>query len=403
LTKFEFPASQVDPGTLPAPLLTSEPDSFAQNTFKDRIPRIIEETIELNSFPGHIRGVLEALRAEIRGGTIRALREATPDRVFWDQASRPYLGRTWLDVPWFWAEAFCYRRLLEATRYFQPGAWQAFDPYAAIKQTEWEAEAAPKSVNAALQDLPPDLEAGFESMLHASLWGNRTDLSYNVAAHVGGAARLEDERANLLVDDSARIWEFLQAQPRHRLGIITDNVGTELLMDLALVDLLLRENLVGQIVLHLKPQPYFVSDAMPSDVEEGLKALALGGQAAQALGDRVRMHLESGHLQLYTHWCYATSLFYFQLPGDLRAELAGTDLVFLKGDVNYRRLVGDLHWPSTTPFDRATAYFPTPVVSLRTMKAELIVGLRPGQAERLQGQDPRWMVNGRRGVIQARF
>jgi hypothetical protein len=37
------------------------------------------------------------------------------------------------------------------------------------------------------------------------------------------------------------------------------------------------------------------------------------------------------------------------------------------------------------------------------MKAELIVGLQQGQADQLREQDPEWMVNGRRGLIQARF
>lgn len=400
MSTFEMPSLEVDSRVLPPPLLTSEPDSFAYRTFKVRIPRIVEEVIELNSFSSDVCTALADLRREIVSGTIRGLREMTPDKAYWDSVSRPYIGRTWLDVPWYWAEAFFYRRVLEATYYFQPGAWLNFDPYAAIKQTEWEPEAAPSSVNATLDELPPDLRGGFVRLLYASLWGNRTDLSYNVAAQVGQSRQLEDERPNLLVDDSARLWEYLRAEPRRRLALITDNAGTELLMDLALVDFVLSEGLAEQIVLHLKPQPFFVSDAMPVDVEAGLKALAPGGDAARALGERVRMHLEKGRLHLRTHWFYATSLFYFQLPEDLRAELAATDLVILKGDVNYRRLLGDAHWPSTIAFDRAIAYFPVPLVTLRTLKAELIVGLGAGQAERLREQDADWMVNGRRGVIQ---
>jgi hypothetical protein len=117
----------------------------------------------------------------------------------------------------------------------------------------------------------------------------------------------------------------------------------------------------------------------------------------------LRSYQESRRLGLRTHWHYATSLFYFQLPNDLRTRLASMELVILKGDVNYRRLVGDVHWPPTTPFERATAYFPAPLVALRTMKAELIVGLGEGRAEQLRKDDPEWMVNGRRGLIQARL
>ena len=47
----------------------------------------------------------------------------------------------------------------------------------------------------------------------------------------------------------------------------------------------------------------------------------------------------------------------------------------MKGDLNYRRLVGDRLWPPTTPFADVTAYFPGPVAALRTLKSDVIVGL----------------------------
>ena len=403
MSPFEIPSSQVDLQTLPPLILTSEPDSFAQRTFAIRIPRIIEETIEMNSFPDDVRSALEKLRMEILNGTVCALREKTSDKAFWDHMSNPYIGRTWLDIPWYLGEAFMYRRILEATRYFLPGPTYGIDPYAATKATEWKPEAAPRSVNLLLEEAPPEAGARFERLLHASLWGNRTDLSYNVAAQVGRAARLEDERSNLLVDDTQQVWEYLIRKPDRRLGIITDNAGTELLMDLALIDFILSEGLAERVDLHLKPQPFFVSDAMPDDVQAGLDSLAGDGDRARALAERVRSHLANQRMGLRTHWHYATSLFYFQLPADLHAELASMDLVILKGDVNYRRLVGDVHWPPTTPFEQATAYFPAPLVALRTMKAELIVGLDEGQAEGLSKKDPEWMVNGRRGLIQSRL
>jgi hypothetical protein len=89
------------------------------------------------------------------------------------------------------------------------------------------------------------------------------------------------------------------------------------------------------------------------------------------------------------------------MPDDLYGDLASADLVIAKGDANYRRLVGDAHWPPTASFRRATAYFPAPLVTLRTLKSELILGLRVGDAERLQALDPQWRVNGKRGVVQA--
>jgi hypothetical protein len=42
---------------------------------------------------------------------------------------------------------------------------------------------------------------------------------------------------------------------------------------------------------------------------------------------------------------------------------------------------------------------PSPFLALRTLKAELIVGLEEGQAERLAAEDPDWRINGRRGLV----
>lgn len=403
VTTFELPPMLVNPEDLPPVIKTSDPDSFAHDTLKRRIPQMVMETIQLNAFPADIRRALTELHAELTGGLIRGLQEATPDKTFWDEVSRPYLGRTWLEAPWYWAETFCYRRILEATGYFQPGPWQGVDPFQPQKATEWAPHAAPSLVETTLRRLPADRAARFQQVVYASLWGNRIDLSYNVSAQLGRSRQMMDEQSNLLVDHSAQVWQFLRQQPGCHLALIADNAGSELLMDLVLIDFLLGEKIAARLDLYLKPQPFFVSDALPQDVEAGLKALDHGGDQARALQERLRGYLQEGRLSLRTHWFFPTSLFYFQLPADLYGALKAVDLVFLKGDANYRRLVGDAHWPPTAPFETVTAYFPTRLVALRTLKAEVVVGLLPGEAERLQAQDPQWRVTGQRGLIQRKF
>ncbi len=403
-TGFHLPASLIDTTSLPPPILTSEPGSFAQDTLRRRIPAILQEAIDLNpDFDLPMRRGLDELRTELRSGRIRGLREDAPDVALWNEVSAPYFGRSWLDVPWYWAEAYFYRRLLEATGYFREGRWRGFDPFGAKKRTEWAADAAPAAVEALLAGLPDDPAIRFKQLFHASLWGNRTDLSYMVAAHLGGTANSHAERENLLADDTAATWERLWAKRPSRIAIMADNTGTELLMDLALIDFLLEAGLAKEVRLYLKPQPFFVSDAMTTDVKAGLDALQAGGKAARALANRTEDALERRDLALIEHWFSTTSLFYYQLPDDLLAELAGMELVIFKGDVNYRRLLGDAHWPPTAPFADAVSYFPAPLVALRTLKGEIIAGLAPGQAERLAVEDPAWLVNGRRGVIQARL
>jgi len=379
---------------LPPLLLTSEPGSFAQKTFQTRIPRIIDEVIAVNDYPLHIVDALRALRTEIVSGTVQLLREETEDREFWNAQARAYLGRTWLDLPWYWAEAFFYRRLLEAVEYFCEGDFYRRDPYAPIKRAELQVDRAPRAVNEMLEHLPHETEHAFHALARASLWGNRADLSMR------GLIVSNTTDAALLVDDRARVWEFMQ-RARGRVDMLADNTGTELGFDLALVDFLLRTQLAREIVLHLKPQPTFVSDATIQDVGEMLDALGkTDAPALRQLAQRLAIALSEGRLVLSDHPFWVTGFFFHDMPDDLRATLARATLVVCKGDANYRRLIGDCHWDSTTRFETAVAHFPTAVVALRVLKSEVIVGLRAGQVEQLSAQDPAWWVNGSRGVIQ---
>ena len=99
-------------------------------------------------------------------------------------------------------------------------------------------------------------------------------------------------------------------------------------------------------------------------------------------------------------------------------ELAELSLVVAKGDANYRRLLGDRHWPSATslhdiiepwwPRRRETAsnvFHETHVtlVALRTTKSAIICGVDDATVAALDAEDPRWLVNGAWGLIQGVF
>jgi hypothetical protein len=387
--------------SLPPVLMTNKPGSFAYRTFAERHPRILKNIIAWNDYPAELSVALHALSDELTQGVIQPLCEEAPDQEFWNNSAREHLGKSWLDVPWYWAEAFFWRRILEAVRYFQPGEFYRRDPYARQKLGELEPDAAPRALLAVLRHLRPNATDAFQTLNHASLWGNRADLSYaEVRDDRNGKLALERERANILVDDTARVWDFLQT-PRARTDFICDNAGPELLFDLALTDFLLRVGRAEKIVWHVKPQPFFVSDTMIPDVHIALDALANSAERElQQLAARLWSALDAARFVLLDHPFWVTGLFFHAMPVDLKANIAQADMVISKGDANYRRLVGDCHWDPTTPFETAAGYFPTTLVAMRTLKAELIVGLPKGESERLQAEDPAWLVNGKRGVIQ---
>jgi hypothetical protein len=122
--------------------------------------------------------------------------------------------------------------------------------------------------------------------------------------------------------------------------------------------------------------------------------------ALEALGHRLQRHVDAQRLWLRPDPFWTRCLGFRALPPALQEELAQADLVVLKGDVNYRRLLDDRHWPHTTPLEAAAADIPRPFLMLRTLKGEIMVGLAPGQAEALAAKDPQWLINGKRGICQ---
>lgn len=382
----------------PPPLMTSDPGSFARHTILERKPQIIRQVIQDNAYPPDIVHALDALREEIAAQPLQPLREPAADTAGWNSALAAYAGKTWLELPWYFAETFFYRKLLEATRYFQSGAQR--DPFK-IQKDQQIAGDIQRLAGEWEQFSGLEAQALFEVLLHSCLWGNRTDLSnFTVKVKARGGLAARQERHLILIDHTEQVRDLLSKRVR-RVDFINDNVGSDIIFDLALADFLLRQGWVGEIHLHLKHQPFFVSDAMPQDVRHTVAQLkAAPAPALAALGLRLEGCLEAHQLQLHTDPFWTSWQMFRHMPPGLHSQLAQSDLVCLKGDVNYRRLLDDLHWPHTTPLEEVSAYFPAPFVTLRTLKGEIMVGLPPGQAEALQAEDPTWLINGKRGVIQ---
>lgn len=375
---------------LPPPLSTSESGSLARFTFEVRIPRIIDDVIATNRYPSDIADALRALRAEVLGGLIEPLREDAPDQADWAEWAAPLAGRRWLDAPWCLAEAFFFRRLLEATRFFQPSPHQGRDPYASQKQAELDSPRMRAAIAAGAADLA---SGAIASRLRACLWGNRADLSHPIVAEAWRAGELPDADG-LLVDDAAAAEALLSSGPA---ALIADNAGLELAEDLLLAAALFDRHPNARLTIHLKPYPVYVSDAVAADVEAALGVIAVvAPDVAAGLSDA----RASGRLRFSAETFWTSGLFFRDMPAPLRQTLGAMRAVVVKGDANYRRLIGDARWPPETPLARAAAGFPAPVIAIRTLKSDPIAGLPQGASARLDREDRHWRQNGRFGVLQ---
>ncbi|MFG2353398.1 damage-control phosphatase ARMT1 family protein [Streptomyces sp. NPDC048521] len=380
-------------------ILGNEPGSFPHSVLAERHPAIIRQVRDAFPYgPGQHRA-LEELLQSCAEGTIEPLPADAPDRDRWHGWGLPdHAGRSWYDVPWLWSESYFYRRLLGAVGWFGPGPWQGIDPFRPFKRAELDAPETDEELAAldALRDLPEEERA--HALLHGSLWGNRADLGFRLSA--AGAEAREPAPA-LVADDSEALWALLPPGGTGTLVLVADNAGRELVPDLLLIAHLLAEGRAARAVLHVKPYPYYVSDATTADVVDALHRLRAAPGAAAEYGRVLWAAMADGRLEVRAHPFSCAPLPYAQMPDDLRGQFAAATLTVVKGDLNYRRLVGDRLWPPTTPFRQVTARFPGPVAALRTLKSEVITGLSaPAEAALVAAEDQRWRTSGTHALIQ---
>lgn len=380
-------------------ILSNEPDSFAWGVLAKRHPALNQQVRDAFPYGPRQHEALDALLDEITNGVIEPLGSSESDHGQWSAWGRPHFGRSWFDAPFLWAESYFYRRLLGAVEYFGTGPWQGVDPFAPFKRAELRSTAVDEELRAldALADAPADERA--TALLHASLWGNRADLGFRVTE---GEAAPGDATDGLVADDSAVLWQLLPAGAGATVAVVADNAGRELIPDLILIDHLLLHRHAERIVLHVKPYPYYVSDAMTADVVDCLRRLAEAPGEAGMIGGRLWNAMVTGRLEVRTHPFFCAPLPYEDMPEDLREEFAAVTLTILKGDLNYRRLVGDRMWDASSPFADLTAYFPGAVAAFRTLKSDVIVGLEQKALDALEQSGAAWRTSGTHALIQVR-
>lgn len=396
---------------LPKPLLGSDVGSFTEYTVTQRMPNIARRVITENNFSREINQNLEQLATELTSGYLQPLlADRGRDFPTWKKYLEPYQNQRWIDVPWFFAETYFYRLILNITNYFQPGEWENIDPFDLQKSQGLETSIdAIISLCTQLQKLLDDIEkenqpskSSLIALLYFALWGNRVDLSlWSAFANNRSDFDIETQLNNILVDDSFAVTKLLAKSANNRIDVIVDNAGFELICDLCLVDFLLGSGFANQVFLHLKPHPTFVSDAMIKDVYITKDFLAeTSHPQVKLFNQRLIQNLDSGRLVLKEDYFWTSPLAFWEIPTSLKNELAQSNLIIVKGDANYRRLLGDRSWDFTTNFAEIVSYFPTSIVALRTLKSEVVAGLPTEVLQKLAITDSHWLTNGQWGVIQ---
>lgn len=431
----------------PVSLSGVQKSSFAFFTIRDRLPNILTKVIDVFSrLASNYHAEEDEVKAEDAKNIIakfsklknemqtdkdiKPIEDNYKDSILWNAFFKevPVLEEgkstpSWYSVAWLACECYMYRRIFEAMQLSQHHT--LFDPFFEQKSEAFFSSEKPmqtlasyvmqfvKTTNSVEQGGAEKLRLDFEMLLEYCLWGNKCDLSISAGTQVSNqlkeSSQLKDLLAHIISNHTEQVWKHVNTIKSNgkqtRIDFVLDNAGFELYSDLCFAEFLLDKQFCEVVHFHVKEIPWFVSDTSKFDFEWTVKQCCDStDQAVKALGQRWQTRLNNKTFVIVQNM-------YWTLPHDFAAmkefdsklylDLSESQLLVFKGDLNYRKLIGDRSWPFTTTFDNALHGFcPAPLCALRTLKADLVVGLQPGQDKELAARDQNWMISGQYAVIQ---
>lgn len=420
---------------------------FAYVTIKDRLPTILVKTLDAfhrnwlsfikrnqindsNDWKDagdeskKIIGEMAKLKYEmVTDKPLDKLIGNATDIDIWNDYFQEYIKKhreepTWFTAPWLYVECFMYRKL---STFFETSKWfKKYDPFEEQKQHALQSSMSAVVILgnylALITGNTQEEAIKFVDMfIQISLWGNKCDLSISAGndnSQITSPLKdLVNLKEKILVNDSEKLLDFftkLKADKQQViLDIVLDNAGFELFTDLCLIEVLyltgfldLKHSLVR---FYVKKHPWFISDTMKHDFYSLLDYMKnyhesniikdLGGKWHNYLANKQWILIENDYWTL-PHDFSAMKI----VNPDLYNQIGQANLVIFKGDLNYRKLAGDLNWIIQTPFREALrGFLPTSLCSLRTIKANVACGFPIDFKQENYPKD--WMVSGEFGMI----
>ncbi|XP_075168029.1 damage-control phosphatase ARMT1-like [Haematobia irritans] len=403
--------------------------SFAYYTMRERLPVILTNIIdsltkdkddiaqkyegektreEIKAIVGHISKLKYQLQTDKQ---FEELQGSEPDLEMWNTFIKrlPINFSSFFQSAWLYSECYMYRRV--ASFFLNSETLKNYDYFFKQKCRALQINAV---LNLAKSLKTTDRSCNtFSRILKMTLWGNKCDLSLIISTICDANDNLFEHcdklDSHILVDNSESIWKCLESADISKpvvVDIVLDNAGFEFFTDLILADYLLSKQLAQKVRFHTKPIPWFVSDVTPLDFHHTLQYLEHHESIyLSELGKKWKKYVADGLFEMAEiNYFWSSPYEYYRMREvniELYTYLSQAHLVIFKGDLNYRKLLGDMNWDPTDDFLTCLRGFqPTNICTLRTVKADLICGLQQGLSEDLCRQDPKWMETGEYGVIQ---
>ncbi|XP_032676122.1 damage-control phosphatase ARMT1-like [Odontomachus brunneus] len=420
--------------------------SFAYVTIKDRLPVILTRVIDhfsrnkeaIKNIYGedsideikYLIGFVSKLKNElVTNKTLKPLR--LHDYTSNDEADEwnIYLEHridiegeipTWFNTIWLYCECYMYRVL--AQEISLTVKLSRYDPFEDEKQANFiESISSISALGSYVRHVvstymidDTEKKETFRKLLNVCLWGNRCDLSLSAGSGASQSGDpleiLESLKENIISNDWENVWNVLHDTTETEcvtVDIVLDNAGYELFTDLCLAAFLILKQFATKVRFYVKKYPWYVSDATLHDFYWILEQMGyLNSHPDLQFLSKMYFDFLDAECWSLEEEPYWTSPYDFtkmkEKDTKLYEKLSSAKLVIFKGDLNYRKLLGDVNYEHITTFANALGDFcPTNIVSLRTVKSDVCVGLQPGLSELLFEMDDSWMVTGKYGLIQA--
>ena len=318
-------------------------------------------------------------------------------------------------VPFLLAEYYFYYYLLYLYHKKKNISDRIEDPYRAYKSNHLKDSSGRSNFDALLKEFRAAISSPAytrqDKLLIGCLNMNSIDLS-QLEVNVK-----EFKKSNMPINDCKAFHNFITNELNVNgepdggelvAHVITDNCGFELMSDILLGTYLLKSTRLTKVIYHVKRLPIFVSDTIMTDVDEAIGRLnsELEGLIGYKICD------ESQDRQVYECDTIPDKQISFEVDDCWHQEKLFKDveqflswntdetcaLIIVKGDLNYRRLVGDFHWKSSEPIRDKVSYIKKPLLIIRSLKSNVILGVN--DEEKYSYNAPNWKISGQYGIIQ---
>lgn len=385
--------------------------SFAKFTIENRFPQIFKEVCseEYESFiKDHKVDDEKILHSNIPG--VDELKKSISS--YKDYTIKDFFEK----APFFLVEFYFYHLLLSLRNYDN----LKFDFFAAKKDADWKdrAEDFSSKLSVLFDDFEKFNKRKFSKKEKQEFNERKNEhiksiLYYSLTSNTGDLSQLHEirsESVKCLCNETEICQNYLDvAKPYSRFDIICDNSGAELFSDIYLAVFFLVYGLAKKVVFHLKPCPFFVSDATIDDFSKLVAALTKNGKNTELLD-----FISKKKIEVFSPNDFWVEPYYFdKMPDGLKNHFDKTNLVIIKGDLNYRRLVGDFNKYANET--KSSINFETleerclfknksnkniPLVAPRVLKSDVFVGIDSVFEAIGRNSDSQFKSDGKWGVIQ---